>query len=331
MWNLKWLWTSRPAEPEQVVFRADDGAPSAAPWAYWPDRTGTPVFEPEAVQYHAGATPGLEGTEAAAGVWDLWPVEAARFKDAVDHAPDQAGGVIDDEWNQRVQRARAILTERDPGGVQAWDQVHADADAPHLFEARLLAAFETLRWGVEEAEHLDYQANLWADDEPRHDVYDSADSAEGGGFADPEAEREWASAWVPEREYYPPGHPDHVFADKAAEDAFWYRWEADEEARANAGTDEANRQNPPIPTFTDATDAAQDEAAEVAERDVVPGSDDLQAVHRGWARQQVQTGQLSVAEAVEIVPGAARLLSHTTHARAADEAHQLSDVDSDDL
>jgi hypothetical protein len=43
---------------------------------------------------------------------------------------------------------------------------------------------------------------------------------------------------------------------------------------------------------------------------VVPGSDDLQAAHRGWALEQVRTGQLSVGEAIEVVPGAARLLTH---------------------
>jgi hypothetical protein len=41
-----------------------------------------------------------------------------------------------------------------------------------------------------------------------------------------------------------------------------------------------------------------------------PGSDDLQAAHRGWAREQVRTGQMSAAEAIEVVPGAAPVLTH---------------------
>jgi hypothetical protein len=184
MWTMKWPWTSRP-DPAPAL--GVDGTPTQAPWAYWPDRSGALVFEPGAVRYEAAAEPGYEGTDQAAAVWDLWPVRTAHFQAAVDHAPTGADSAADsvaaEAWAARVADATEAMDERDPGGMQAWRQVHADTDTPHLFEARLVAAWESIRaiededlaaYEASKAEH-DAETAAYAEAQAREEVWGAVD------------------------------------------------------------------------------------------------------------------------------------------------------------
>jgi hypothetical protein len=86
-----------------------------------------------------------------------------------------------------------------------------------------------------------------------------------------------SEGWVPE--YYPLGHPDHVFASADAEDEFWSRWEWAEDGRA---------------TIEQLPDAE---------------GDPVESARRDQVRRQLLTRQVNAAEAGALVPEWASWLS----------------------
>jgi hypothetical protein len=87
------------------------------------------------------------GTSRAAEVWDAWPVDARAFAEATAAAErftsEEVALATAPPWSSRVDAAVHGMDAADPDGMDAWMQAHADSPAPHLYEARLVAAWET--------------------------------------------------------------------------------------------------------------------------------------------------------------------------------------------
>ena len=115
--------------------------------------------------------------ETNADVWDAWPVDAGRFGEATTTARRAAGDALGEsevgrEWSARVDEAVHGLDAVDPSRMDAWMQAHAESPVPEVYEARLVAAWET---------HADAGSSWeWADDAV--DVAELSD--EGAAFVD---------------------------------------------------------------------------------------------------------------------------------------------------
>jgi hypothetical protein len=103
-----------------------------------PDRTPTATRV-------ASPAPGV-AAGLAVRVWGAWPVEARLFAEAMWAARRFRGADVtpaERAWSARVDQALAGLDALDAAGVDDWMAVHATAAAPELFEARLVAAWDT--------------------------------------------------------------------------------------------------------------------------------------------------------------------------------------------
>ena len=86
--------------------------------------------------------------EASAAIWDAWPVDPGRFGEATTTARRAAGDALGEteigrEWSSRVDEAVHGLDAVDPSRMDAWMQAHAESPVPEVYEARLVAAWET--------------------------------------------------------------------------------------------------------------------------------------------------------------------------------------------
>ncbi len=92
-------------------------------------------------------SPMEQGTEPDAAGWVSWPVEPGRATAAMRQARAYRSPAFEDDaegaWSARVDAAVQGMDEVDPAGLDGWMQVHASSRVPHLYEARLVAAWET--------------------------------------------------------------------------------------------------------------------------------------------------------------------------------------------
>ncbi len=105
-----------------------------------------------------------------ADIWDAWPVDAARFGEATATARRAAGDAlgaseVGQQWSARVDDALHGLDALDPSRLDAWMQAHAESPVPEVYEARLVAAWES---------HADVGSS-WEWPEEASDVVDLSD------------------------------------------------------------------------------------------------------------------------------------------------------------
>jgi hypothetical protein len=115
---------------------------SASAGGQRPAGSGTPAEAPARVEILARA----EAPAPATGTgWAAWPVDADRHAEASRSARRYDG--VEDEaeraWSSRVDAAVHGMDDADRAGLDAWMQAHAASPVPHLYEARLVAAWET--------------------------------------------------------------------------------------------------------------------------------------------------------------------------------------------
>jgi hypothetical protein len=107
----------------------------------------TPTRGPDNTPTATPVVPALGMTAGlAVQVWEAWPVDARLFAEAMWAARRFRGADVtpaERAWSARVDEALAGLDDLDLAGVDDWMAVHATAAAPELFEARLVAAWDT--------------------------------------------------------------------------------------------------------------------------------------------------------------------------------------------
>lgn len=103
------------------------------------------------------ATPELAAASAAtvpsnSDVWDAWPVRSGIFAETSTAARRAASDALGETapgrtWSSRVDDALHGMDHLDPAGLDEWMQTHATSPTPEIYEARLVAAWETHRAG----------------------------------------------------------------------------------------------------------------------------------------------------------------------------------------
>jgi hypothetical protein len=79
--------------------------------------------------------------------WASWPVDPGRATAALKQSRAYRSPIFEDDaehaWSTRVDEALHGMDQVDSAGLDGWMQIHATSRVPHLYEARLVAAWET--------------------------------------------------------------------------------------------------------------------------------------------------------------------------------------------
>jgi len=154
---------------------------STAP-SQWSDAATATTSTPASTSLAAVDEPTPVSAATNHDVWDVWPVRAEIFGEAsvtARRVADDPMGLTDDgrAWSDRVDAAVQGYTTHDPGALTAWMGAHAASVTPELYEARIVAGWES-RYPP-----MDYDAVGIDTNDVDSDVGTVAEPAAGAGTA----------------------------------------------------------------------------------------------------------------------------------------------------